>query len=374
MSSPTPILFTIPNFITAGSGQAMLNIIERLDRDRFAPAVCVSQKGGTLDREVERLGIPFIEAPFTVPAQPYPTLYWRARAAAQVFRPYGFALWHSFHYLDDYTEPLVARMAGASAWVYTKKNMNWGRRSWKLRTMLARRIAVQNTDMMRDFFGQGSFAARARLVPRGVVVERFSPDTPARLGLRGEYGISSGAFVLGCVGHLVPVKGHPTLLEAFAGLPDAHLMIAGKPLDKEYAAAQEQAARDLGIADRVHFLGGVSDIAAFHAEMDAFVLPTWAKWRQEGCPVALLEAMSCGKACVATDIPGSHDLIEHERSGMIVPPQNADALSAALLRLMRDEGMRAVLGASARKRVLDHYTIEREVADHAALYEEALAR
>src|SRR5262245_27237709 len=109
MAVPSPILFTIPNFITAGSGRPMLNIIERLDRSRYAPAVCVSKAGGNLDREVAALGIPFIEAPFTVAPKPYATLLWRTWRASALFRPYNFALWHSFHYADDYTEPIIAR-------------------------------------------------------------------------------------------------------------------------------------------------------------------------------------------------------------------------------------------------------------------------
>lgn len=108
MSEPVRILFTIPNFITAGSGQVMLNIIRRLDREKFAPAVCVSRNGGRLAKEVEKLGIPLIEAAFTVTARPYLSLPFRAWKAARVFRPYGFELWHSFHYTDDYTEPIAS--------------------------------------------------------------------------------------------------------------------------------------------------------------------------------------------------------------------------------------------------------------------------
>src|ERR1700733_10785909 len=117
MNSPSPILFTIPNFITAGSGRAMLNIIERMDRRKFAPAVCVSRKGGDLDRVVDQLGLPFIEAPFTVQAKPYVTLPLRAWKAARAFRSYRFTIWHSFHYSDDYTEPVIARLSGAASWI-----------------------------------------------------------------------------------------------------------------------------------------------------------------------------------------------------------------------------------------------------------------
>ena len=124
MSAPTPILFTIPNFTTAGSGAAMLQIVRRLDRTRFAPSIAVLKRGGHLEEEIARLGIPYIQADFTVSPRPLWSLPARARRAARVFRERGYVLWHSFHYLDDYTEPLIARFAGAQAWIYTKKNMS----------------------------------------------------------------------------------------------------------------------------------------------------------------------------------------------------------------------------------------------------------
>jgi len=114
VTAPVPILFTIPNFTTAGSGQAMLQIVRRLDRTRFAPSVAVLKRGGHLEQEVERLGIPYIASEFTVNPRPLWSLPVRARRAARAFRSGGFVLWHSFHYLDDYTEPLVARYAEVS--------------------------------------------------------------------------------------------------------------------------------------------------------------------------------------------------------------------------------------------------------------------
>lgn len=369
---PTPILFTIPNFITAGSGQALLNIVARLDRSRFAPAVCVMKKGGELDREVERLGIPLIEAPFTVPAQPYARLLPRAWRAAQAFRPYRFTLWHSFHYADDYTEPIIARLAGARAWVYTKKNMNWRRRAWMLRTWLATRVAAQNQDMLREFFASPWLRRKARLIPRGVDTERFRPAAPAQLRLRERLGIAPSEAVAVCVAHLVPVKGHPTLLQALTQTPGLHLWIAGKALDEEYAARLRHMTTDLRLEGRVHFLGGVKEVPALLAEADLFVLPTVG--RGEGCPVALLEAMACGKACIATDIPGARDLVVHQESGLLVPPEDPTALAEALTALARAAELRREYGLAARRRVEQHFTIEREVAAHEALYAEILER
>jgi len=363
----TPILFTIPNFITAGSGRAMLNVVERLDRNLYSPAICVSRLGGDLCREVERQGIKLLEAPFTVPALPYSSLPLRAWRCAKFFRPYRFTAWHSFHYSDDYTEPLIARLAGAQAWFYTKKNMGWNRR-WYLRTLFATRVAAQNTTIISRFFQGNLLRGKANLIPPGVNVDEFRPSEAARLRVRERFNIPAGAVLAGSVGHLVPVKGHGTLIRAAASLPGVYVLIAGKPLDQEYTASLEQLRRELKVEDRVHLTGNIADVPAFLAEIDIFVLPTWAKWRMEGCPVALLEAMACGKPCIATAIPGAQDVIEPMTSGLLVPPEDPVALAAALRKLSEAEALRRSIGIAARGRIVDAYTVDREVAQYDHLY------
>lgn len=369
---PIRILYTLPNFITAGSGRLMLDIIERLDRARFAPTVCVMKRGGHLCQEVERLGIPLMEAPFTVRAKPYHTLLFRAWRAAQIFRPRQFFAWHSFHYLDDYTEPIIARFAGARAWFYTKKNMSWNRRSWYLRTGMASGVAAQNLDMMRDFFSSRFFRHKCRYIPSGVDTKCYRPIEHTQLHLREQLGLQPETLLVGCVAHLVPVKGHPTLLRAVPKVPGLHLLLAGKPLDEQYTASLKQMALDLQIADRVHFLGDVRDVPSLLNELDFFVLPTWAQWRMEGCPVALLEAMACGLACVASDIPGSRDVVEHGQSGWLVPPEDEVALAEALNKLGSSPELRFRLGEQARLHTEQRFSVEHQAAAYEALYSEVI--
>ena len=359
------ILYTIPNLITAGSGRALFEIARRLDRERFEPTVCVGKAGGSLTTEMEEAGIEVIEAPFTVPAKPYFSLWSRARRIARDFPT--FDLWHSFHYLDDYTEPLIARCSGARAWVYTKKNMSWNRRSWALRTRLASAVAAQNCDMMEGFFSRPkTFRRKTRFVPRGVDTDRF---TPAEVDRRSR----GGKLEVGCVAHLVRVKGHPTLVEALSGCSGYHLRLAGKPLDETYVAELREQIEGLGLRDRVEMVGGIGDVPSFLRELDVFVLPTWGRWRMEGCPVALLEAMASGLAVIATDIPGSRDLVRHGESGLLVPPEDPRALHSALL-LLTDEAERRRLGENARRRMEEKYSIEREVADHQSIYASLLGK
>lgn len=361
-AEPIKILFTIPNVVTAGSGRALFEIARRLDRQRFEPTVCVAAGGGSLLGAFRDAGISVLEAPFTVAAKPYLGLPRRVRQAARAFP--RFDLWHSFHYLDDYTEPLIARAAGARAWVYTKKNMSWHARSWTLRTRFASAVAVQNQDMMRDFFARPqSFRRKARFVPRGVDTERFQPGTH-----RPE---KDGPGVVGCVAQLVRVKGHKTLLQALAQAPEWRLKIAGKPLDEELVAELKQLAERLDVASRIDWLGHVEDVPGFLRELDVFVLPTWARWRMEGCPVALLEAMATGLPVIATDIPGSRDVVVDGESGLLVPPEDPPALGSALRSLDSAERRRD-LGRGARERIERRYSIEREVADHERLYADLL--
>jgi glycosyltransferase involved in cell wall biosynthesis len=370
MRRPVPILFTIPNFITAGSGRALFNVVSRLNRSRYAPSIAVLRRGGDLESEIDEAGIALLELPFAVAARPYITLPTRAVRAARGFRPHGFRLWHSYHYCDDYTEPLIAHLSGARYWVYTKKNMGWGSRAWFVRSLMATRIAAQNSDMTRKFFAKSWLRGKVRPLARGVDVAKFQPEGERRLRLRESLGLSNGMIAVGCVAHLVPVKGHQTLIEAIARVPAARLLIAGDPLDADYHAALVARCAVLGVTDRVHFLGEVKDVPAFLVELDVFVLPTWAKWRMEGCPVALLEAMACGLPCIATDIPGSRDLVEQGRSGWIVPPEDPDAMANALRELAGSPERRRSLGEEARERVVGLFSIEKEVAAHEALYAE----
>ncbi len=372
---PVRILFTIPNFITAGSGHAMLSVIRQLDRQYFDPAVCVLRKGGKLDREVEHLGLPLLEAPFTIPARPYASLFKRANQIAQFFRPFGFSLWHSYHYSSDYTEPIIARLAGARGWIFTKKNMNWGERAWKLRSLFASGIGAQNTDMLAKFFSAWPYHNKAHYVPPGVGLDVFHPNAPPILELKSKFGISSQTPVVGCVANLLPVKGHPTLIQAFARLesdPMPHLWLAGKELDAAYSNSLHQLATELGILSRVHFLGQVNDIPALLAEVDIFCLVS--KSTGEGCPIAMLEAMACAKACVGSDIPGIRDQIQHRRSGLLVPAEDPGALASALQELLDDSEMRINLGINARSRVQGHFSIEQESAAYQAMYQEILNR
>jgi glycosyltransferase involved in cell wall biosynthesis len=369
---PISVLFTIPNFITAGSGREMLQIVERLDRRRFAPAVCVLRKGGRLEEEARRMDLKVIEAPFSVPLRPFATLPARLASSARQLRPYRFALWHSFNWSSDFTEPLIARLAGADAWVYTKKNMGWDRRAWRIRTMLATAVMARNRDMQRRFFSKRPYR-KATLVLGGVDANRFSPTGEGGFPPALDRVIGDRPLIVS-VAQLVRVKGHESLINAVAAMDGVHLALAGAEVDQPYAGELRQLVDQRRVGDRVHFLGAVGDVRPLLARAHVFVLSTSARdAHEEGCPVALLEAMAAGKACIATDVAGSRDVIAHGQDGLLVPPDDAVALRSGLERLLADPAFQMSLGSAARQRVCNEFTLEREADQVMDLYERVLS-
>lgn len=363
---PAQILFTVPNFETAGSGRALFEVARRLDRSLLVPSICVARGGGRLAAEVAEAGIPLIEAPFTVAPRPLLGLAGRVRAAAKPFAR-RFDLWHSLHYLDDYTEPLIARAAGAR-FVYTKKSMSWNRRSWLLRSFFSARIAAQNLAMMRKFFAGWPLAGKTVYLPRGIDGRRFAPPAATRSEPRDRMRV-------GLVAHLLPVKGQDLLVEAAARLPQIELHLAGRPLDADYHRRLTSRIAELSLGDRVFLLGEVTDVPAFLHRLDVFVLASRPRGRMEGCPVALLEAMASGLPVLAPAIPGAEDLLAAPGCGILLPADDrpfGDELCVQLAALQEDPERRRILGDAARQRVLQEFAIEKEVSRHERLYREML--
>ncbi len=151
------------------------------------------------------------------------------------------------------------------------------------------------------------------------------------------------------VASLTRQKAHDILFRAFARIsnriPDWRLAVAGDgPLKDELVSLSQS----LGIADRIDWLGTVSDPFAYYRAASIFVLPS----RYEGMPNALLEAMACGLPVVVSDAsPGPLEYVEHEVSGLVVPPEDEKRLADALVRLTGDEELRQRLGRKAQKSI-----------------------
>ena len=205
----------------------------------------------------------------------------------------------------------------------------------------------------------------------GVDLQRFRPQPGLGTETRRELGIDSQTPVIGIVARLVPEKGHREFLHMARcvknRMPQACFLIVG---DGQLATQGEfeELADWLGLSESTHFLVRRLDMPQLYAAMDVVVLPSY----REGLPTVLMEAAAMGRPVVATDIRGCHDVVVDGETGLLVPVGDVEALTTAVLRLLRDGGLGQRMGAAARGRAEERFD-ERKVfqqveAEYRALF------
>jgi glycosyltransferase involved in cell wall biosynthesis len=208
-------------------------------------------------------------------------------------------------------------------------------------------------------------AGRVRHIPNGVDTERFRPMAGGEDCYRHSFGLPKDAWVVGSVGRLVPIKNYPALLQAAAALrPGIHNLVVALLGVGAMEEHLRSLAADLGISDRVFFLGFREDVPDFLHTLDVFVLPSF----NEGMSNVLIEAMASGVPVVASAIPPNRELIESGRHGLLLDPCNVETLSAAIEKLRTDSDLRTSMVAHARIRVCERYSVENWVGAHTRLY------
>lgn len=370
---PIKILYTIPNFDTAGSGKALLNIATRLDRDKFEPHIMCMHDRGDFFKVVKASGIPVHLMEYTAPMRPIHKGLWRCWKISRALKKIKPDLIHSFHYAADYSEALASRMAGIK-WVYTKKNMSWGgssRNGWKLRTALAHGIIAQNTDMLEQFFPGKK---NVTLIPRGVDVQRFAPGLRDEL-LRQQYGVKLNERIIICVANLVPVKGVEILIEAFAKLAndftDWKVWIVGDDRGA-YGDQLKALVHERGLSIRVIFTGKQPDVKPFLDQAEIFVLPTRHEGRMEGSPVSLLEAMASGKVVIGSDVPGIRDQL-NEYPHYIFEAGDVDHLHKIFISILNQPTDKLIaVGKALSVYARTRFDISAEVHNHEQFYNKIL--
>jgi glycosyltransferase involved in cell wall biosynthesis len=223
--------------------------------------------------------------------------------------------------------------------------------------------------VVRPFRADGIAPTRLRVIYNGVDTERLSAGD-AR-GLRASLGVSNDAFLIVGVGALVRLKGFDTVIRALGILSaqklDAHLAIVGEGPERE---ALVSLSRELGVENRVHFLGDRSDVGAILRDA-ADVVAVGSSIESFGLVAA--EAGAAGRAVVATRVGGMTEVIQ-DTTGLLVAPGDPAAFAAALSRLARDQGLRTVMGRAGSAHVLASFTAQRAARSFETLYAELEAR
>ena len=231
---------------------------------------------------------------------------------------------------------------------------------------------------------------RVELVYYGQDPALFSPGVADPLRVRRELGIPATRPTVGHVAYFYPpgaegpftpphlvgrgIKGHDVLLRAFPRVleqvPDALLLLVGEgwgPQGQAYMADMRQLAQDLGIAGHVRFTGARSDVPD---TLQAFDVSVQCSLNEN--LGGSIESLLMGRPLVASNVGGLPDAVKHERTGLLVPPDNPDALAAAIVRLLLDRPLAQRLAESGRQFALDRLTLTRTVTELETLYRSEL--
>ena len=209
-----------------------------------------------------------------------------------------------------------------------------------------------------------------RVIPLGLDLDDLLTRRLDAREAREALGVPLDGPVVGVVGRLTAIKDHDTFLRAAAQLAgkrrDVYFVVAG---DGELRSLLEKRAGEL-LGDRCRFLGWSMDLPELYASLDVVVLTS----RNEGTPVALIEAGAAGRPVVATQVGGVADVVRDGKTGFLVPTGDPRAVANAVSALLDDRGRARDLGETARRDVSERFTIDRLADDLANLYGELLVR
>jgi glycosyltransferase involved in cell wall biosynthesis len=205
------------------------------------------------------------------------------------------------------------------------------------------------------------------VIPNAVDHRRFHPGADGSY-VREKLHIPADKPTVLLVGRIVPHKGVEHFVEAARYLNGTQFLVAG---EGSSLPAMRRLALDFGVADRVRFLGRVSqaNLPRLYAACDVFVLPSVS--RLEAFGIVALEAMSTGKPVVVADIPGVREVIEDGSEGLLAEPVNPQDLAEKVQRLIADPQLRAEMGRRGREKVLSAFSIERVTDQVEAVYRSA---
>ncbi len=369
MKSHTPlrVCILIPMLDLGGAEVQVLDQLRVLDRSDLSVSVCCLTAGDPgMESEARRYADSFFNLGFRWRFMPIALL-----RLARYLRDEEFDVIHCHMPPADW----IGRLAGWLGGVPVRMTTEHGRGLWKsrARVMFDRmlngitdlRICVSHDVLEIRARREGTPRDKLEYLPNGVDLDRFKSPVRGKQEIMAEFGWAAGDALVVCVGRLVREKNYPLLVDSIASvrerIPTVRCLIAG-----EGKLRGEIAARigDLDVGETVKLAGTRSDISDLLHASDVFVLPS----TREGFPVSLIEAMACSKAIVASDVGGVPDAIAGGENGILVPPGDARALSAAVEKLLVDRQLAERLGRAALATAAERFSLQHVVRRTKEIY------
>lgn len=361
------IFYLITELDTGGAQKVLLQLLSRLDRQRFSPSVaCLYNGAGAVAQEIRALGIRVTDLGMT--ARWRVDALWRLYRSLRKERP---AILHTHLFHANMPGRVLGRLAGIPVIISTEHSMGmeseWRYRVNRLTHPLADRVVCVSPQIAK-FVAQHVRIPEDKtvIIPNGIDLQRFE-SLPDKHSARAALGLPFDHPLICTVARLDPVKRLDNLLGAVARLPEVRLVVVGEGQER---CRLTRLASELGVEQRAQFVGSQRDVLPWLAASDLFVLSS--DW--EGLSMAVLEAMAAGLPVVAMETGGMPDVVLPGVTGRLVPPGQVDALAQAIAGLLDDAGLRQDMGRAAAKRVADSFSLDQMAERTVRLYDELLVQ
>lgn len=362
----TRIEYVIDHLHVGGAQRHLAALLSDLDRERFAPQVCVAKTGGALVPVIENMGITVRSFGLGSSLARPQTIVQLARMSRRL-RQERVDIVHGYLYLGNILGVLAGRLAGTPVRIASKRSLDrYPRRLQLQATRLANRYAhriVCNAEAVRRVVLEVERPVPEKLtvIPNGIRFRRDQPAPPIRPA-----GVPSDRRLVGTIGRLSWKKACGDFLVAASVVQsvrsDVDFVVIG---DGPLRPQMEGEAARLGIRQHVHFLGEMPDAPRFLRSFDVFVLSSII----EGMPNVLLEALAAERPVVVTRAGGMPEIVTHEQTGLLAPTSDPEALAAGILRLLQHPEEARRFGQAGCRLVKERFSLETMCARLTELYE-----
>ncbi len=359
------VLHLIQGLEFGGLENVTLNLLGNLNKELYKTSICCFDTLGDLSGRISGdIKVHFLKRKQGIDYS-YPFKLARLLKKKQV------QILHLHNSTAFFYGVIAGKLAGVPAIVYTEHardvfpNLKV-RIADKLLSYFTDKIIVVADYLKKNLIKHEKFdGKKISVIYNGIDTEEFN-IRPDRLKKRKEMDIDIKAPVIGIVARLDPIKNHACLIKAMkhviSKFPEAVLLIVGDgPIHSELI----DLVKDLKLEKNVRFLGTRTDVPEIMSVIDVFVLCS----RSEGLSVTLLEAMAAGKPVIATSVGGNPELIEHDINGLLVESDDEEGLSKALIELLTDKLKSIKLGESAKKKIVENFTVNNMVRKYEKIYE-----
>ncbi|MGH3187031.1 MAG: glycosyltransferase [Streptosporangiaceae bacterium] len=359
-SAPVTALFVVPSAKRAGGGDIWLDTLLAVIGDHGVQASVAFEKDGELVRRAQFYGcdVTVLDDGSRVPGGGLEDLVAPLAELIAFRKPQVSVFWSPRAQVYGTAAHRTAGRPGRIAWVQHVLPSGFWLHQAASDAPSDRVICVSQAVRVRQ--EQLYPASRAVVIHPGVNAPR---NSMSKSTARKALGLDAHAALVGVIGRIEPWKGQDIAVRMLAEPPSVaySLALIGERHSAtwpDFTGDVEALARDLGVADRVTFTGHVADSPSVLSALDVLVCAS----REEGFSLAVLEAMAAGIPVVATRCGGPEDMIEHEVTGLLVPPENPSALANAISRVLRDRTLSSQLAGRARALHAQRFTSRQAAA------------